>query len=160
MKRKKIKLFLDSGAFSLYTKIFGANGGGLGVRSRNQASYSYVDSPEFSHYLDSYCDFILENKKFLWQYCNLDIMFNPEATYKVQQQMEAKGCNPIPVFHYGNGHMGDLTKVRSGDKMYIVASSKSKAVRIHKKPNMNDGQGLHGGVKWHSRDGKTKVAFH
>ena len=73
---KKVSLFLDSGAFSAFTK---------GV--------------EIS--IQDYIDFIKENKKYIDVYANLDVIGDAEATLKNQRIMEKQGLSPIPCFHYG-----------------------------------------------------------
>ena len=72
----KVELFLDSGAFSAFTK---------GVE---------ID-------LDAYCAFIREHLDILTVYANLDVIGDPEATLRNQKAMEAKGLKPLPCFHYG-----------------------------------------------------------
>lgn len=74
MKMRQVKLFLDSGAFSAWTK---------GVK---------ID-------LDEYIEFIKKYKKYLEVYANLDVIGSAEETYHNQKYMEKKGLNPLPVFH-------------------------------------------------------------
>lgn len=71
---RKVKLFLDSGAFSAWTK---------GVE---------ID-------IDEYIKFIKKYKKYLECYANLDVIGSAEETYKNQKYMESKGLKPLPVFH-------------------------------------------------------------
>jgi hypothetical protein len=73
---RDIKLFLDSGAYSAFTK---------GVT---------IDIKE-------YCDFIKANKKYLEVYANLDEIGDPEGTRDNQKAMERQGLRPMPCFHYG-----------------------------------------------------------
>jgi hypothetical protein len=100
MNKNKVSLFLDSGAHSLFNKSFAGVSGKKGVHSRMTADYSYAESPEFKKYLDDYIKFVHDNKEYLNVYVNLDVIFNPEATWKVQQYMESQGLSPMPVFHY------------------------------------------------------------
>jgi hypothetical protein len=67
--------FLDSGAFSAYTK---------GVE---------IDIKE-------YCDFIKEHQDIITHYGVLDVIGSAEGTLKNQQYMESKGLKPVPCFHY------------------------------------------------------------
>lgn len=76
-KDKKVDLFLDSGAFSAKTQ---------GVK---------ID-------IQDYISFIKENEGVISIYANLDVIGNPEATWKNQQIMEKAGLNPLPVFHFGS----------------------------------------------------------
>lgn len=80
MKREqsnKVDLFLDSGAFSAWTK--GAK----------------IDIQE-------YIQFIKEHEDVINVYANLDVIGDASATYKNQQIMEEAGLSPLPVFHYGS----------------------------------------------------------
>jgi len=82
MRRDKVKVFLDSGAFSAFTK---------GVK---------VD-------IRGYCDYILRNKDILENVDGalcasvLDGIGDPLLTWQNQQTMEKLGVRPLPCFHYG-----------------------------------------------------------
>lgn len=71
------KFFLDSGAFSAFTKDI------------------KIDIHE-------YCNFIKEHKKKITYYSVLDVIGNAEGTLKNQKIMEKEELNPIPCFHYGD----------------------------------------------------------
>jgi hypothetical protein len=71
----KVNLFLDSGAFSAWSKKEHIN-------------------------MDDYISFIKENNDYILVYSVLDVIGNPEATLNNQQIMEKQGLNPIPCFHY------------------------------------------------------------
>lgn len=73
---KDVKLFLDSGAFSAMTR---------GVA---------IDIQE-------YIAFIKANAGALEVYANLDVIGDPEATWKNQKVMEKAGLHPLPTFHHG-----------------------------------------------------------
>jgi len=87
-KPNTVNLFLDSGAFSAWT------------RDEN------ID-------VKVYIAFIKKNKKYIDHYSNLDILCSvrtnlasarkkaAEATLSNQRKMEKAGLDPIPVFHYG-----------------------------------------------------------
>jgi len=74
---KGFKLFLDSGAFSAFTK---------------GAKINLLD----------YINFIKANKTHIHIYANLDVIGNHEATRANQVKMEEAGLNPLPVFHLGS----------------------------------------------------------
>jgi len=74
--KNKVDLFLDSGAFSAWSQG------------------SYIDIQE-------YINFIKEHQDVISVYANLDVIRDPEATWKNQRIMEKAGLNPLPVFHYG-----------------------------------------------------------
>ena len=70
------ELFLDSGAFTAYTQ-------GTPIS------------------MDNYCDYIKKHHEVISWYANLDILGDAEATWQNQRKMEARGLNPVPVFHVG-----------------------------------------------------------
>lgn len=71
-----VKVFLDSGAFSAYTQ---------GVE---------ID-------IGRYCDYIHENADIIDFPSVLDAIGDAEGTYRNQEEMERRGTNPLPCFHYG-----------------------------------------------------------
>jgi len=75
--KNKIDLFLDSGAFSAWSKN--------------------VDID-----IQEYIKFIKENEKYISVYANLDVINDAEGTLKNQRIMEEAGLNPLPCFHYGD----------------------------------------------------------
>ena len=81
-KRRKTKtlrtplLFLDSGAFSAWSK---------GIE---------ID-------IDKYIEFIKNNLNVLAAYAVLDSIGDPKKTLKNQKIMEKAGLSPVPCFHYG-----------------------------------------------------------
>jgi hypothetical protein len=121
--------FLDSGAFGLYARevkqrvfedLFQEKGLNLqkfqsmsaGERSafkREQGhlfkqtkvgSYKYYDSVAFWNRVDDYAVFIKNNRVACDYYANLDVIYNPELTWRVQQYLEDKyKLSPIPVIH-------------------------------------------------------------
>ncbi len=72
----KPDIFLDSGAFSAYTK-------GL-----------TIDLQEYMDFISTYADAIKV-------YANLDVIGDPKATLKNQKKMEQAGFSPIPCYHCG-----------------------------------------------------------
>ena len=75
-QKKELKICLDSGAFSAFSKGVVIN-------------------------LDEYISFIKEHEDILEVYANLDVIGDPEGTLKNQKYMESKGLKPLPTFHYG-----------------------------------------------------------
>jgi len=51
--------------------------------------------------LQSYIDFIHENKQWLDVYVNLDVMGDPVKSWENQREMERQGLSPLPVYHIG-----------------------------------------------------------
>jgi hypothetical protein len=83
---------LDSGAHSLFKEHVGRP---------NEGSYDFFESDDFWGFVDRYCEFLNQNKDKFAVYVNVDVIFNPELSWKVQKYMESKGLNPLPVFHNG-----------------------------------------------------------
>lgn len=74
-KLKQYDLFVDSGAFSAWSRKTKVN-------------------------LAQYIEFIKEND--LKVYAGLDVIYDPEATRKNFETMLSEGLAPIPTFHYGS----------------------------------------------------------
>jgi len=77
LQKHKKHFFLDSGAFSAFTKNININ-------------------------INEYIAFILDNKNIIKQYSALDVIGDWEKTKKNQEYMESKGLTPIPTFHYNS----------------------------------------------------------
>jgi hypothetical protein len=86
--------FLDSGAFSLYRTSFL-------IKSQKLKGKEFFNSKEFWNYLDSYISFIKKYEVAIDRYANLDVIGNPELTWRNQKYMEDEGLHPVPVVHYG-----------------------------------------------------------
>jgi hypothetical protein len=87
-------VFLDSGAHSLWNIYVGKMG--------NKAGYAYYDSSEFYAYCDRYASFIKAYPKSIDFYANIDVIYDPERSWKVLKYLENEhGLHPIPVIHYG-----------------------------------------------------------
>lgn len=93
-RRRCRRLFLDSGAHSLYS---------LHVMNVNHKfGYDWYESKEFYAYCDQYAAFVKKYAKGVDYYANVDVIFNPELTWKAQKYLEDKhGLNPVPVVHHG-----------------------------------------------------------
>lgn len=86
-------LFLDSGAHSLYNKL---------IHGKGRKAYDFFETPEFWEYVDSYAEFVKANKAGIDYYVNVDVIFNPEASWRVLKYLEEKHkLNPLPVIHHG-----------------------------------------------------------
>ena len=72
-----MKIILDSGAFSAFT------------RKKD------ID-------IEEYIDFIKENERFLESYINLDVIGSAEKSWENQKYLESRGLNPLPVFHHSD----------------------------------------------------------
>ena len=91
----RTKVFLDSGAHSLYTAKV--------IKNKHVSGYGFYESKEFWTYVDDYCNFIKKNKQHIEEFINVDVIFNPEKSWEVQQYIEKEHkLKPIPVVHFGN----------------------------------------------------------
>jgi len=90
-----ISLFLDSGAHSLYTKKV--------IKKQHQNGYDFYDTKDFWQYVDEYAEFVKAHKEYIDVYVNVDVIFDPDRSFKVQKYLETKhGLSPLPVIHYGS----------------------------------------------------------
>lgn len=91
---KEGKFFLDSGAHSLYNKMVKNN------QSRNK--YQFYTTQDFWNYVDSYARFVRKYKNIITYYANVDVIYNPEMSWKVQRYLEEEwNLHPIPIVHFG-----------------------------------------------------------
>ena len=87
------KFFLDSGAHSLYTLHV--------ITKEHREGYAYYESKDFWKYVDRYARFLKKWKRDIDFYANVDVIFNPELSWKVLKYLENEhGLNPVPVIHY------------------------------------------------------------
>jgi len=102
-----LPLALDSGAFSIFNKFIVPNRGkGRGDRQksntiRDQMKLTYHKSREFRAYLADYIKYLHAQALPYTFYVTLDIIFQPEATWEVYQEMRKNGLRPLPVYHFG-----------------------------------------------------------
>lgn len=83
-----MKIFLDSGAHSLYVK--------------HKKDLTFYTSKEFWAYVNSYAEFVKANLDKIDVYVNVDVIRNAELTKKVQKHLEKEhGLSPLPVYHTG-----------------------------------------------------------
>lgn len=87
-----MKLMIDSGAHSLFKEHIGT--------SRNR-DYTFFESDVFWKFVDEYVLFLKDDGEKFSAYVNVDVIFNPELSWKVQKYMEKRGLCPLPVFHSG-----------------------------------------------------------
>lgn len=97
---KRLRLALDSGAFSMYNFKFAASKKGM-ESDKDRADYKYYKTDEFQEYLEAYIEYIHKHLDELDMYVAMDIIYNAKATKQVQKYMETCDLLPVPVFHYG-----------------------------------------------------------
>ena len=88
-----IRIFLDSGAYSLYHRFLSHSDG---------KNYEYIETDAFWEYVDNYAAYVKKNISLIETYVNVDVIFNPKASWKLQKYLEKEhGLKPLPVFHFG-----------------------------------------------------------
>lgn len=75
--KNQISLFLDSGAYSAWSK-------GIDID------------------IQEYIKFIKKHEKYIDVYANLDVIGDDKKTFENQKIMETAGLRPLPCFHYGD----------------------------------------------------------
>ena len=99
---KKIELFLDSGAHSLFMKMT-ERGQKTKQFKEDKNVWAYADTQEFWDYADSYGKYLQENQHLFEVAVNLDVIRNPELTWRMQQYLENKyKVKILPVYHQGS----------------------------------------------------------
>lgn len=93
-KNKGPLLFLDSGAHSLYVREV--------IKKGKKGGYGFFKTKEFQEYVDGYATFVLKHLDVLDYYANVDVIFDPELSWKTLKYLEKEyGLHPVPVIHYG-----------------------------------------------------------
>jgi hypothetical protein len=94
-------LFLDSGAFSLGPLVDkGKLKGDMIYQDGKSVEQSWYDSNEFKAYMDRYANFVKEHQQDIDIFVNVDVLDDPDRTYKNQKYIERKhGIRPVPVIH-------------------------------------------------------------
>lgn len=87
------KLFLDSGAHSLYGEKIADN--------KDPDRFKFFRTKGFRKYCDDYAAFLKKYAKGIDLYVNVDVIFDPKLSWKVLKYLENEhGLHPIPVIHY------------------------------------------------------------
>ena len=86
--------FLDSGSFTLQTeaKKWAAKHG--------KDAAAYYDTPGFWDYMKCYAEFVTEHAVCIDHYANVDVIGDPDLTWRNQEWLEEQGLEPVPVVHY------------------------------------------------------------
>lgn len=88
--------FLDSGAHSLYNTFV------LKRRHiKREDKWDMYQSKDFEKYVNSYVKFVKKFQHAIDYYVSIDVIFNPELSWRNLKLLESKGINPIPVIHHG-----------------------------------------------------------
>lgn len=87
-------VFYDSGSFTLWSlaKRFG--------KANGCSEYDYYDTDEFWRYMEHYVHYVKKYHLAIDHYANIDVIPNPELSWRNQQWLEAKGLTPVPIVHF------------------------------------------------------------
>jgi len=129
------------------------NGFLRGSTSRFVVDWTYFDSTEVKKFMDDYVQYVHKYNSQLYEYINLDVIFNPERTWDHQKYLESNGLKPIPVFHFGEdikwlkkymdnydyigiGGLGqDVTKAKfiiyQGDPVFKLLGESKQEIKTH-----------------------------
>lgn len=89
------KIMVDSGAHSLFVRE-------ILKKQHGKFDWSYYESDEFWDYVDAYGKFIQEHESLIEVYVSVDVIHNPELSWKVQKYLEdTYKIKPLPVYHSG-----------------------------------------------------------
>lgn len=112
------KFFLDSGAFSIYGREV------MKKKKEAKHKYDYYETDEFWAIVDNYGAYVKQHKKHIDHYANLDILRNPELSWRVQRHLEDKyGIMPVPVLHWGCDKEWIHHYLREGYRMCGIGSA-------------------------------------
>lgn len=89
------KHFLDSGAFTIRTEA------ARYAKQHGTAPYAYYDTEAFWDYMRSYVRFVQRYAAGIDLYANVDVIPNPELSWRNQCWLEKRGLKPVPVVHFG-----------------------------------------------------------
>jgi hypothetical protein len=122
IKQKRLgKVFVDSGAHSLYTKYV--------IKKGHSNGYAFYESDTFWNYVDEYAEWLKPRLDKIQVYVNVDVIFNPELTWKVQKYLESEHkLLPLPVVHF-NSDMKWLKKYMD-DYEYIGIGGVGQEVNV------------------------------
>lgn len=89
------KLMVDSGAHSLFVRE-------ILKKQHGKLTFEYYETDEFWDYVDAYADYIQKNQHLIDVYVSVDVIHNPELSWKVQRYLEDEyKLKPLPVYHSG-----------------------------------------------------------
>lgn len=91
----------DSGAFSLNEKAKEYASSETDPITRTRKQWEYYDTTDFFQYMDNYRKWVQRHQHRLSYYANLDVIGDPERTWRNQQYLETvHGLKPMPVVHF------------------------------------------------------------
>ena len=104
-------MFLDSGAFGLYTRVISK------MTPEEKRKYLYKKDGGHKQYLDLYVEFVKAHEGAFDYVASVDVISDFETSWRNLKYLESKGLSPVPVLHY-NCKRAELEKyLESGYKM-------------------------------------------
>lgn len=89
--------FLDSGSFTVWKNFAGP----YFAEHPSKGPFGYYATQSHREYLDAYAAFVKKYKAAIDHYSNVDVIPNPELTWRNQRYLEKEhGLTPVPVVHY------------------------------------------------------------
>lgn len=94
--------FLDSGAFTLWTKAREYHHANCCTNDRTcKRRWDYYSTDDFWAYVDAYADFVKTYHAAIDLYANIDVIPNPKLSLRNLRYLEQQhGLRPVPVVHF------------------------------------------------------------
>lgn len=87
--------FFDSGSYGLQLRAKKY------AQDNNCSEWDFYSTDEHWKYLDDYAEFVKENSHVIDLYSNVDVIRNPELTWRNQRYLERRhDLTPVPVVHF------------------------------------------------------------
>lgn len=97
--KRPIKIFMDSGAFTVATISEQEDGGPVKLKGLQKELWRKRGDIGEPVTLELYAEFLLTYGDSFEVYANLDVIFDMDATIRNQEILESLGLLPLPVFH-------------------------------------------------------------
>jgi hypothetical protein len=78
--------------------------------------------------LGEYAEWLTENRDLFEVYANLDVIGDPDKTWANQVELEKRGLEPLPVFHFG-GDIAHLNRYIDAGHTYIALGGTTRTPR-------------------------------
>ena len=99
---------MESGAFTMWRLSIAYQ------HKNNTTRWAYYNTQEFWDYMDAYAAFIKKHSAYIDLYANIDVIDNPELTWRNQRYLEDKHkLRPVPVVHIGTSPNELLRYIRT-----------------------------------------------
>jgi len=110
-----------------------------GRHTASKEGFKYFYENVFWEYLDSYGKFLQRFGSLIEKCVNMDVIFNPEQTWKAQKYIEDNyGVEPIPVIHWGTPYSWIEKYVKEGYE-YLGIGGLGQEVHVNRYTDWADG---------------------